>query len=386
MNFLNHLSAPPKPTQAQEAISQRIPITDGIFETTLIVDRNLMKTSICPRLSKFNLQACTSKPMKRVLCTSFENDTGLFHGGFKNQFIGMAKFSFDRHVGFALNPGHLFLLICQQVALHVNQHPEELRDRFVHHEGKKELTLMVPAYPTKQEWTGIIKDFQSQIQENTVADTYELFNQRDFTCSSEIEQIAGDVCLMDLCQEFFSYTMITSCGIPYFKLEGMVEDWELLREKAEEILNRKTLPEFSSYWKPILLPLLDKLLLQRKEEESVDVKFWDDFFLEKRVGGYGSGKPTYMTGWINCFFPIVGERKTALRRNPFCVHYSESSVIPEEIGKGKQDFSLGVSLAPVKWIRDWEKLEMIFCSGFVGGQIIHDNCIRPEVGWWIGML
>jgi hypothetical protein len=354
-----------------------VPQTNESTGFVIEVDLSLQKGTLS-RTTKMDALYPVSSiyTTKNIWGTSELNDcfTGQTRS-LKNQYVNMAYEAFNAHYGFVLNPSQLFLLIMHQIAMHVNQNAEELRPQFVTFSGKKTLTVEVPGSPTNQQWAEIVGTFRDKIAAETVPDTQLLFTVQDFSCSTTAEKIAGDITLMDVCQEFFDYKMMTMCGIPYFVLEGSVEDWQLLREKAEQVISRKTLPSFANNWLPILLPLLDKLLNARKGEE-VDLKFWNDFF--KLDARHGSGGYTFVNGWINCFFPVTKEKSW----NRFCVPY-DTIEIDRQAGCDIADFTSGMSSAPVEWTRLSEVIPMRFFAGFVGGKVVHSDCIRPEVGWCI---
>jgi hypothetical protein len=60
---------------------------------------------------------------------------------------------------------------------------------------------------------------------------------------------------MDAMQHYFEYIMVCGCGIPKVKMTGTLEDWNLIREKAENM--RKYDCE---KWIDSLIPILDKLI------------------------------------------------------------------------------------------------------------------------------
>jgi hypothetical protein len=314
----------------------------------------------------------------------------------KNQFICCAWQAFDHHTGFVLSPQQLFLIILQHVALHVNEHPEELRSQFVRFDGKKELIVDLSPSPPPEEWARAMQNLRQQVAENTVPDTHQLFSMEHFSAVTENEKIAGDIALMDVCQKYFDFTGRTMCGIPFFILDGTVEDWESLREKAEQIVVRKTLPEFSARWLPALLPTLDKIIKARKGEEN-DKAFWDSFF---KIGAtHGSGSFTYVSGWINCFYPLMQLWKK-IGFNPYCQPFTDQKLYrknakkesilsvfsgrsKEEVdGPDAQTYSSGFSKVPVKWNYFGQERRLYAYSGFAFGRY-DDNAIHPEVAWWI---
>ena len=347
------------------------------------MDLSLLATSKAPTMKPFSakgkattLYASSAMPQEGV--HSIGHRTG-FH-----QFLGSLNEAFDKHLGFVLAPQQLFLLILQQVSVHVNENAEVLRDEFVKHAGKARIEIEVPLEP---EWAEIIKKFQAEITDRIVQSVADLSSLKEFSCSSETEQIAGKVCLMDICQQYFQYEMLTLCGIPSFVLEGTVEDWSLLRARAESLISQKTLPDFACEWLPALLPTLDKLV-EARSGAPVDVPFWNSFF--KRGGNQGSGSYTYISGWVNVFFPISSDDGFNSGFNGFCESFERSSLYlsqtgtatTDESGNGIDYFPSGISRVPVKWNRLGTAIHVEFSSGFVCGSF-NEGHIRPEVAWWV---
>jgi hypothetical protein len=146
------------------------------------------------------LAAGSKKPNNEkedILSHSPLPERGISNNFIVHQFISCAHQAFDQHIGFVLAPQQLFLLILQQIALHVNQNAKELRAQFVRHEGKKDLAVDVPMNPTAEQWAGAMQSIQQQIGENTVPDTLQLFSLQEFSTIIENEKVAGRIALMD---------------------------------------------------------------------------------------------------------------------------------------------------------------------------------------------
>lgn len=353
-------------------------MTDFIPDSFRIdVDPSLTATAQAQHIGPFTIDCINSSPMPKESIFDFPAKL--------NAFLHSANVAFDKHLGFVLAPQQIFVLILQSVAMHVNQNAEALRPEFVKHSGKESITIEVTPNPTETEWEAIIDRFQAAIASKTIEDTAELTSLIDFSCATKTEQIAGNVCLMDMVQQYFRYTMMTMCGIPYFILEGSMEDWVLLRERAERLISQKTLPTFASAWLPALLPTLDKIVEQRSGA-PVDIAFWNSFF--KRGATKGSGAFSYISGWVNVFFPI------AIRGglNYHCKPFSDQELYIAEIqqkdckgtGLDVNYFPSGVSSAPVEWVRlDLGTTQQVeFKSGFITGTF-KEGHIRPEVAWWV---
>jgi len=384
--------------------SSPIPAARGLtrdFSSCIVisVDPSLTDTSITPSLQPVRIPGTTDK----IYVSSPLPPAGVQSENF-NHFLASANEAFDKHIGFVLAPQHLFMLILQQVSMHVNRHPEEVRKHFVNHTGQIDLKVERGFNPnTEAEWESVIDEFKSQIAGHTVGDTSEICSLKEFSVATGPEIVSSTVCLMDMCQKFFRYTMTTMCGIPSFILEGSIEDWVLLREKAERLISQKTLPELSSKWIPALLPTLDKLI-EARSGAPVDVPFWNSFF--KRGAHRGSGGYSFITGWVNVFFPI----RVSGDFNQFCEPFDQSEFyqskvrrqdgqdlhepkkkkssilqMDEDNGQDVAKFPVGISRAPVLWkmLDTGENINLEFSSGFVCGTFSEGH-LRPEVAWWVG--
>jgi hypothetical protein len=69
------------------------------------------------------------------------HETNILTKCHKNGFIGAAINAFRSHYPLEVKPVHFWLLIMQGIAEHVNQNAEELRTKWVDHEGQVGLTV-----------------------------------------------------------------------------------------------------------------------------------------------------------------------------------------------------------------------------------------------------
>jgi len=367
---------------------------EDLYECVIYVDSKLLETQReIPFMPSLNSKLKGNAAF--LYASSSKTDANvIYHDNF-NQFLSGAHEAFDKHWPFVLAPQHLFLLILHAIILHVQGQPEMLRRKFVIHDGLKDLVKHVDSRMTHEKWESVVEAFRELISEYTVPDTAEMCSLRNFSCCTDTEGLAGDIALMDMCKSFFRYKLVTRCGIPAFAMEGTQEDWKRLRFLSEKIILEKTAPSFSSFWLPILLPTLDKLVEARCHPEMVDVPFWNSFF--KRGGEHSSGTYVYIGGWVNVFFPIDKNGE----RNQFCEIFSNTGlylslkpkvVVPKGVrplpskpinGLDVNGFTSGVSSVPLKWQRFSATLPMKFNSGFACSRLLHGICVRPEVEWWI---
>ena len=138
-------------------------------------------------------------------------------------------------------------LILQGVGTHINkgENAEKLRSKFVYHKGKKTLTVRRDNFVLGEavnDWAGVVAEFNQQIQANVKPGAGAAM-ETGFSSSTDDEKTCGGVCVMSAMQKYFHYMMFTTCGFPSITLEGTLADWQLLRQKAEDLVRGYCLPE-----------------------------------------------------------------------------------------------------------------------------------------------
>merc|ERR1719486_1736966 len=202
------------------------------------------------------------------------------------------------------------------------------------------------------------------------------------------------------------------CGFPEITLDGSKADWQLLREKAEKLLSRKVERKFGEQWKRSLLPILDRFIAAFDGDTCM--VFWNSMVYRgqwsyvTRGGAYGRGAEvtkyrSFVSGWINVFYPYVGEKK-ALRLNEWAfeayrgagaalrqyqgvasAQETASNEVKKTLGPRAQDFPVGLVDAPVVFrnVVKGTVHKMKFHAGFVGfEQDTETLCLSPVVGWF----
>merc|ERR1719474_1979630 len=329
-------------------------------------------------------------------------------------FITAAIDSWSSHYPIRFKPEHIWLLILQGVAVHVDRNAEKLRTKYVNH--KETMTLRVERDDfvlgsAKNDWEGVIEEFVEQIDSNTVKDTVQLFDC-DFSGSTMMDKICTKVTIMDICKNYFNYMVCSMCGFPQITLDGTRSDWIRLKQKTSYLLKNKVDEQFGAQWSESLLPLLDRFI--GAFDGEIDCLFWNSMI--KRGARYGSGGFSWFSGWINILFPFMsGDGGNA--RNQYCVPYSEGrAYVAQGLNSydgrqqtyrslygqwgiqqryqhgsgGKQtggkvhEYPSGLAQAPVVWKYQGQQIEMKFIAGFVGYQQDPKSLeICPNLSWCI---
>merc|ERR1719474_1992933 len=318
---------------------------------------------------------------------SSNTELGIAGDGRICSFITAAIDSWSNHYPIRFKPEHIWLLILQGVAVHVDRNAEKLRPKYVNH--KETMTLRVDRDDfvmgsAKNDWEGVIEEFVEQIDSNTVKDTVQLFDC-DFSGSTMMDKICTKVTIMDICKNYFNYMVCSMCGFPQITLDGTRSDWVRLKQKTSYLLKNKVDEQFGAQWSESLLPLLDRFI--GAFDGEIDCLFWNSMI--KRGARYGSGGFSWFSGWINILFPFMSRND----RNEYCVPYSEKRAYVaqglrlqgsngKETGGNVNEYPSGLAQAPVAWKYQGQEIEMKFIAGFVGYQQDPKSLeICPNLSW-----
>ena len=258
----------------------------------------------------------------------------------------------------------IWLTIAQGLANHTNANAEQLRSKFVKHQGKVSIEVRRDDFikgSLDNAWNGVFAEFSAEIRKHIGETTHDLIVPT-FSTTGLVEKAVSEIVLLDAMQSYFEYGVSTSCGIPKIKLEGTVADWQQLLKQTQE------LAQFDlEWWVDRLIPLLEQFVLAAQGQP--DREFWQSAY---KLNSPGSGD-AYITGWITAFFPYLknSETGTANRKQ-------------ESLSFTTAQIPSGLAKAPFKWKYHTEVYDMEFLGGFVGiKQDLDDLFLRPEIGWVI---
>jgi len=111
---------------------------------------------------------------------------------------------------------------------------EKVRSLFVAHQGKKEITIVVPSL-IGVDYSWLFDQISAQIRENVKVPDYVDLIQANFSTTTPQKRITTQIMLMASVQKYFHSTMSTRCGIPGVDMLGTVEDWEKLVNKTDKL-------------------------------------------------------------------------------------------------------------------------------------------------------
>jgi hypothetical protein len=268
-----------------------------------------------------------------------------------------------------------WLLVTQGLGLHINNNPDEFRDRFRVGHGQQEIEVRHDGlYKGSPEnpWEEVFDNFCHEIEVRIGAENYSRI-VTPFTTTGRVERAANAIALMDCVQSYFEFGLCTRCGIPQVVLEGSVTDWEKLRDKTELLGQAYQM----SWWTHRLLPTLDRVA--RNAAGKDDPQLWQTLY--KRIDG--SGGP-YVSGWIADFFPYVGCDEPKYQ-NPAFQNKSrlkEWEQWPWDWCLTTDDLPSPLSKVPFRWTYEDMQIRMELLAGFIGfTQHAETLQLRPKIGW-----
>ena len=188
-------------------------------------------------LPHVNLEQATRTRIGGVKPEAFSKTTRpTVYSGYcgSHAFVSAVNLAYAQHYPLVLSPDAIWMCVAQALSQHINTNAEKLRNMFVEHEGKKELAVkrddFVKGSPDNP-WPEVFDEFSEQIRKHVGDKTHYLLTP-EFSTTGPTEKAAAQVVLMDSFKEYFTFGLHTRCGIPEITLEGTVDDWKKLRDKA----------------------------------------------------------------------------------------------------------------------------------------------------------
>merc|ERR1712066_197084 len=304
----------------------------------------------------------------------------------RNMFVEACLTAFDRHLPLRIKPDTIWITIMQGFATHIDKNAEKFRGKFVNFDGKKDICIRRDAFVKggENDWPNCFPEFCDKIQENLVNKEIRDQVECNYSTTSEIDRVVSQIALMDSVKNYFSFGVMTMCGIPEIELAGTVEDWKKLRENAKSLLSQFEL----EFWTDNLFPILDRFV--GAFEGDIDPKFWGS--IAKLHSTHGSGASTYLNGWIQDFFPYtndgrqnscLGSWRAEFEKTPG----SDDKNLRNYYNKGGMDYGdvpKGMNTAPFTWNYHGTEIPMRFI-GSISAVVQDPETLQLEAvsGWGI---
>jgi len=211
--------------------------------------------------------------------------------------------AYNNHFVLRTSPDDWWATIITTISLAIDDNAKkpQVRDFFVAHQGKKTLSVVVgpEVYGVDYEW--FFDQMAGKIRENIKVEGYVDQMEPDFTTTTGINKIVSQIMLMNSVQEYFAFSMVLGCGIPYVDMKGTREDWVKLGDKIKAL--RKTLTPIhnhiglNDWWDRVENIAANLLKTFDARDEKLDdelIDWWSKVITER---SYGSGQSEFK-GWF----------------------------------------------------------------------------------------
>jgi hypothetical protein len=256
--------------------------------------------------------------------------------------------------------------------------PEKHRNDLVDFQGKAQLIVrrdnFVPGDKTN-DWMGVVDEFSSKLQDVARPGVLAPMIAK-FSTTLPINMFVYQSAIMNLMQNFCSYTVMSLCGIPKVTLAGTEEDWKALVGQIEAL----DLPGFDwdlKAWHDALLMVTTKLLECYQQKDKANLNFFRNIYKY----GEASGGPR-VNGWICLLFPYLGDSFTRSSKNYSSLtwHLNHTSDI-SRIGCTADAFPTGLNKVPFQWKIGTLTLNMLLFSGFDGPIVNYDSGVETRFAY-----
>lgn len=281
--------------------------------------------------------------------------------------LDLCQKGYYEHRPMVFSPDLVYGYLAKGVALHINKYPEQLRKLYVNHDGKKKLVYQNDSFvrgDNNNDWADMFQFFADELKKETKSgakgtgqggesDAFQFVddmlkaaggaetstgssvvqNDLKFSTSTKMTQAHRNVLAMESMKSYFEYVMLCGCGTACVILEGTLDDWKLLQKTITTQLreindysrdNEVARAASLEWWTPTVELLLENFVNTYESQEkgqaiSEELKlWWGAIYRYNAGGGSGMGGPTYISGWVNIFFPYLRDDK----QNPWVTHWA----------------------------------------------------------------
>lgn len=349
-------------------------------------------------------ESCTKeyKECQKLIQSSFDSKSEHVLHSSRNAFVHGAIRAYSWHHHLVWRPEDVWFAILAQLSSYINKHAEELREKFVAHEGKKELEVVVQGTRFTVDNGSLAREMSYLLEKNVVDPELREWIMPAFTTTTKTDEVVASILMMGTLQKYFGYSFRYSCGIPSVTLLGERADWETMLARLEKL---NTFGTGAEQWYRLLKPVLSRFVQTFDAPGSDDVSsFWGKI-IHRRCG---SGIDT-LSGWITafCFWDEDGRPQYApepYQPNPSLGDsYGPSDhkwhkhlvLDGQPYGSLQTDaVSRGYTSVPVKCDDNGYKFDAVMIAGSVAikytssgkptadGQVGLDT-VHAQPGWWM---
>ena len=307
-----------------------------------------------------------------------------------NNFVNAFLDAYNYHKTLVIRPDDIKLQLLMIISTCVNNNPENFRNYFVEHDGKKELIVRSILFNADY----FCQKFAELLEENIKDKEFAQHYTTKFSTTNQIISTVNNITLMNTLKEYFSFTMICECGIPAVILNGTDDDWNKLFESYEFFKKIFIETELKNWFKHF-----DKVmdLFKKMRNDKIADKYICEMW--RRVISYipqGSGGDKILGGWVRLFVPYNGQNKIigGLDKDIACMDLTQSEPVNNRnyykwqnqmkdfyLGAGWIEMISSVVTTPATLIYYDLELKVEFYSGFFNPYLSDSDEICMNIGY-----
>ncbi|KAH7106099.1 hypothetical protein BKA62DRAFT_766539 [Auriculariales sp. MPI-PUGE-AT-0066] len=294
--------------------------------------------------------------------------------------------AYNTHHALVLRPDDIWLAIAVQFSFYVNKYAEELRGRFVAHEGQEKINISFNPYDMMNDGGALAKVFATELGKRVTDTKLKSWIIPDFSTTTETDRVVGCAVFMGAMKKYFTFSGGFCCGIPRVTLEGTRSDWEEILTRADRLqeYGNECVP-----WHQLLMPVLRGFIATFDDptlEKATTREFWDS---SVQYGSRMSGV-TNIAGWISAFYPFDTEGNSIRKSNDRGVSIEGIRYPVIEI----ESIPACYATVDVKLYDDLISWNARMLAGVVGSTVSSsgdtslsetglNDTVSPHVAWWL---
>ena len=206
---------------------------------------------------------CAPRPTKIV--SALGSDEEVYSAGADCGMFAAVFTAYSHHYRLRTSPDDWWFCVVKRVARAIDQNSSKasVRNMFVDHEGKKDITVQVndPTIYTV-DYNFLFDQIAEQLIGNLKVPEFVDGVTADFGTTSAVQKIVSQITLMYSVKQYFNFGMACGCGIPALEMLGSEEDWMKLSSKLKVL-------------RTLLEPIENDLGLSSKWWDLVQKVFWN---------------------------------------------------------------------------------------------------------------
>jgi hypothetical protein len=312
-----------------------------------------------------------------------------FYIPYKSGFISTLMQAYNKHQNIVIRPDDIWLAILTQFNMYVNQNVEELRSKFVAHDGERLVEIRTGGNRASNNWGTLIQDLTEQLDEYLVDKYVKPWILPNFTTTVETDVAVASAVMLSTFKGYFKYRVVFSCGIPSVTLIGTRVDWVSVLRRVQQLHHfdiesygqrrqaigphrrRGSMDQsgLMNEWQSRLEAVLKRLIAIFDGEE--DEEFWSRIVTATR---YGSGSQRALTGWATAFATF----------NPSFLCDSFYKLDGVQFGcLDAENLPVDLVEVPIEINDNGYKTMGLLTAGVLGARKLGVTTIGLERAWWI---